>query len=274
MTIIQYMSDIHADENYDFDIKKMLVKDPRADVLVMAGDFAHGWSHGMSGASGKSYSDKRIHKKCLEVYDHIMSTWGEGGNVIWCDGNHDFYHGPLPNEYGYVKDFSGSVFHGANSDIRFIVSPLFSRLSPEEILMESTRLSYNKWVDLRFIKSVDTGEKLAASEYSVFHTRCLDFISSELERVPEGRKAVVVTHHLPSVKCVEDMHKGCSSNRFFASDLDWVFEKYGKSMAAWIHGHSHSAQEIEINGVPVVRNPLGYLCYGEGKDFSIKTIEV
>jgi predicted phosphohydrolase len=67
---------------------------------------------------------------------------------------------------------------------------------------------------------------------------------------------VVVTHHLPSARCVAPRFAGSSLNRFFVCPMDDVLDR---GPALWVHGHTHDLIDLVLpSGTRVVCNPFGY----------------
>lgn len=89
-------------------------------------------------------------------------------------------------------------------------------------------------------------------------------------------KKVVVSHHLPSYKSIDDMFKGRNDsllNPAYASDMDaWITDRDKDSKLGinlWLHGHTHSSCDYKLdNGTRVVCNPRGYYNYAENKEFN------
>jgi predicted phosphohydrolase len=83
----------------------------------------------------------------------------------------------------------------------------------------------------------------------------------------QKEKTVVVTHHLPSFKCINKKYSCSAINGAFAADCDHLFEDDIKPKL-WIHGHTHDSVDTTINGVPVICNPYGYSGYETNPNFS------
>ena len=68
---------------------------------------------------------------------------------------------------------------------------------------------------------------------------------------------VVITHHLPSYKCVSPRWQNSLDNCFFASYQDetiWLCEP-----SVWIHGHGHDSIDTMLHKTRMIRNPFGYI---------------
>ena len=72
-----------------------------------------------------------------------------------------------------------------------------------------------------------------------------------------GRKAIVLTHHLPTELLINDEYKNDPRNYLFFSELIKHLES--KALCAWICGHSHSSKRILLKkGVELMMNCKGY----------------
>jgi hypothetical protein len=62
-------------------------------------------------------------------------------------------------------------------------------------------------------------------------------------------------------------------NPAFCTDYTELIE--AADLTAWIYGHSHrNVAEFELNGTKILTNQLGYVQYGEQKDFSLERVLV
>lgn len=82
---------------------------------------------------------------------------------------------------------------------------------------------------------------------------------------------VIVSHHAPSYKSVEQRYLLNSLTPAFANKLDTMIEEM--SAKVWVHGHTHSVADYTIGGTRIVCNPRGYP--GENTGFNpFFTVEV
>jgi len=109
---------------------------------------------------------------------------------------------------------------------------------------------------------VDEGLKHALTDFSVIedfeswvyeeNARAVDFLDQQLR--PGD---IVVTHHLPSQRCVAPRFVGNPLNPFFVCDLtELILERRPR---LWLHGHSHASTRIQIGETTVLCNPFGYM---------------
>lgn len=78
---------------------------------------------------------------------------------------------------------------------------------------------------------------------------------------------VVVTHHAPSRRSVEERFDGDALSPCFASDLP---DQFFDVPDLWIHGHIHSSADYVQGHARVLANPRGYPVRGgnENLDFN------
>lgn len=256
---IQYASDLHLDHAINRErLPELLFNEHGADVLVLAGDFGGGCFHGDmlpdNYRQNVSHYNKFL-KKARQNWKHVVCCWG----------NHDMWHGCLPVDYfGHIYDIG---------NVRFICTPLFSQIPLARMLSEDMKPL--KWFDLRQIES-PYGGNIKCHEYNHYNDRCLDWLRKQLEALPEdmSKHAVVVSHHLPLQECVSLNYRGDPDNVFFSNDLSKLIDWHQENLRFWIHGHSHDVHELDVYGVKVVRNPIGYLKYSEGKDYKNRYLEI
>jgi predicted phosphodiesterase len=67
---------------------------------------------------------------------------------------------------------------------------------------------------------------------------------------------VVLSHHVPSYRCVHRQFRGDELNRFFVSEMAPLIEE--RRPRLWVYGHTHLAHRCQIGGTDVVTNPFGY----------------
>ena len=76
---------------------------------------------------------------------------------------------------------------------------------------------------------------------------------------------IVVTHHLPSQRCVAPRFVGHPLNPFFVCDLtNLIVERQPR---LWLHGHSHGSMRVQIGETTVLCNPFGYAVEAPNHEF-------
>jgi len=76
---------------------------------------------------------------------------------------------------------------------------------------------------------------------------------------------VVVTHHLPSQRCVHPRYAESSLNPFFVCDVEDVIESFRPAL--WCHGHTHSSVDCMHGDTRIVCNPYGYFGHDTNAEF-------
>jgi hypothetical protein len=71
-----------------------------------------------------------------------------------------------------------------------------------------------------------------------------------------GKKVVVITHNLPSIRSIPERYRTDLVSAAFASNLDDLVERSGALL--WLHGHTHTACDYMIGRTRVLCNPRGY----------------
>lgn len=84
-------------------------------------------------------------------------------------------------------------------------------------------------------------------------------IDSMLSSLPEGVKAIVVTHTAPCYDSLDPRYEGSSGNPYYVNPhMTPLLAKHADKIHVWHHGHTHTAVDIVRDGVRIVTNPRGY----------------
>ncbi len=81
---------------------------------------------------------------------------------------------------------------------------------------------------------------------------------------------VVVTHHLPSHRCIHTKFLGSPLNRYFVHDLEWLIRD--RQPKLWIHGHTHETVDTLVGDTRIVANPFGYLGHETQSGFNDRLV--
>lgn len=182
--------------------------------------------------------------------------------VIYVPGNHEFYNGhyskvsialkEVAKELGiHLLDNSSVVIDG----IRFVGATLWTdfRLYGNDMATIGNCLhtAKNYITDFSVIRFGSTGWMTPSDSVKLFLVSA-KFIEDELNK-PFTGKSVVVTHHLPSMKCVAEKYKRDLTSAAFASTLDRLVKKAD----LWIAGHTHVSFDVNVNDETV---QVGWIC--------------
>jgi len=247
---IQYCSDLHLEfiHNQEYIINKPL--ETVGDVLILAGDI-----------TSLNYYNVRAFDKSF-----FKSLSKQFKRVLWIPGNHEFYRSwdtimlDKPVQIQVLPNIQ--LVHNVAvviDQVRFLLTTLWSHIDEQ-----------NEWTIGRGMSDFDlirySGRKLTPAMYTKrLHEPSLAFLRTELAK-PFNGPTVVVSHHLPSLQCVHPRYKNSELQQGFANDLDnFILETQPD---IWLYGHSHGNRPpIQIGKTQLLTNMLGYVSYGENKDF-------
>ncbi len=222
------ISDIHTEFHKDKG-KSFFDSLPDADVLILAGDIGN-WD---------------------TVYPFVQWCQERYKNTIYILGNHEYYNATPDQmrmlEGGLIDDMAfptGDKFfsylngHVTINNQRFVGTPLW----------------YPEWERWKFYRGQVGDPQYITDFESVAFGGAKSSKALLEERVKEGD--VVITHMLPSYKCVSPQYLGSPLNKFFVHEMDYLI--YARTPKLWIHGHTHDRIDVVIGETRVFANPFGY----------------
>lgn len=188
--------------------------------------------------------------------------------IIYVLGNHEYegrrfnqvvemYKDALkPFEHVHLLDNESIVI----DNIKFIGSTLWTNfeLKGLEEKKQSMQWAKNNVVDFTYIfkENADNSGKyhsITPEEMEQENIKAQRFLSYELKNNPFDGEKFVVTHFAPHPGSVHpNFTRGDSS--YWVNNLDELmgFSQY------WVHGHTHSSFEYEVEGTKVICNPRGF----------------
>lgn len=210
------------------------------DVAVIPGDVAVG-----SGTIGK----------LRELFP--------GKPVIFVPGNHEYYGFQMEECAKEMRTaaLKAGIHYLDNNvvmldGVRFIGSTLwtdFDLFGKEQktLAMEEAADCMNDFFQIRYGK---LAKPFTPADSIGLHLASVQYLETRLEQPFDG-KTVVVTHHLPHRNSVAYKFSRDAITPAFASDLSRLMGK----ASLWIHGHTHTSHDYEVDGTRVICNPRGYL---------------
>lgn len=84
-------------------------------------------------------------------------------------------------------------------------------------------------------------------------------------REAAGRDDIIVTHHLPSERCVDAKYAGSPLNQFFVCPMDDLIEQVQPKL--WCFGHTHESVDMKIGETRMLCNPFGYVSSSVNENF-------
>jgi predicted phosphodiesterase len=247
-------SDLHLDVN---EREPFALPDPRPahDVVIIAGDICEGIANGVRWIVARGLNAKPViyvpgnH----EHYSHdFMAGLVEGRAVAA-----DYRNIHMLDRAAVTID--GVKFAGATlwTDYR-----LYGEAWATTCMLRAERVMN----DHRFISN---GESLWAPAHAIAeHELSRQWLGASLDERSAG-PTVVVTHHAPSIKSIDDRYRDDFLTAAFASDC----EQLAMRANFWVHGHTHIGCDYRIGDCRVMNNPRGYALHGEGQGFD-KTLIV
>jgi predicted phosphodiesterase len=246
--LFQYFSDVHT-EFYTGNpgkIKRFKIE-PKAPYLILAGDIG--------------IPDYVIYREFLEYLSPMFKK------IFLITGNHEYYSKGfnLESEYMIKVDNKIREITKEIENVVFLQNELYN-IDDTDIFVWGTTL----WSDIKKEEEDYIGigpDYYKIPGFSVGKSRELfQKNKEELERVikenPE-KKIVVITHHLPSYRMIDDRYIGYKGNSQFASELEVV---KSDNVVGWVCGHTHTAK---IEG-KIYCNPIGYP--GENKEVDFNKV--
>ena len=238
---IQLLSDLHFEFHRDNGRSFVESLDPDGvDVLVLAGDISVG--EDLPGA---------LDLLCRRFH---------GSAVIYVHGNHEFYGSRLERVRQLTRQAASSNRNLSWLDkcgvevgrTWFWGAPLWF---PHTVTDPSLKNLLNDFSAIEDFESWVYRENLEA----------VGFLQ---ENVEHGD--VVVTHHLPSDRCVSSRYRASALNPFFVSDMTPFIEE--RQPLLWLHGHTHDSRDLAIGGTRLLCNPFGYARGDVNPEFDEKLI--
>lgn len=239
---MRVMSDLHLEFNKDVD-------PGTGDVLVLAGDIC----------VVREYTKyHEFFEKCAKGYN----------KVFYVMGNHEYYDG----DWSSVED------------------RLRSNLPPGITLLQNQSEFYNghHYVGATMWADFNNGDHVtmntaqdSMSDYHVIRKKAHDLSPLDVlyehqqtinwfeQVLPTLRGPVVmITHHQPSFKSVENTRYASGLQGAYCTDLTEFIMKH-KNITHWCCGHVHATNDYMIGQCRVLSNPRGYYEYGLNHEFNL-----
>lgn len=232
---IRYFSDLHTEFHNLLSLNRNVLMRIRPsspdDVCVCAGDI------GSIIHSEKNYS---------VTMNYLSKNFAK---VFVISGNHEYYNGEnLTVEQ--INEKMTSYFHWSNvhwlnnstytyNGVNFIGTTLWTHVEP----------------NVPHINDTTYIPQLTRETYNAHHQTCRTWLRS---LSPLQGKNVIITHHMPSPALISEKYTNSPYNQWFACNMEKFIKNNNSNIACWIYGHTHTASEQHIHGVPLLCNPLGY----------------
>ena len=254
---LRIMSDLHL-EFGTLEIPR--TDDESSTHLILAGDIFLSEHHWMP----------------VPFFEDISSRFAQ---IILIAGNHEFYDGVWPDSIGtirnVIREFPNITFLEKETlvfdNTAFIGATLWTDMSNKDwFTIQRAKDGMN---DFYKIKTSD-GKTLHPNDVVDDHLIAREFIFNEIAKhKAEGRKTVVITHHLPCSLSVPPRFKNDPLTGAYVTELsNQIFDT---QPTLWIHGHTHSSSDYLLENTRVICNPRGYTPFDVNPKFDCTlTIEI
>jgi predicted phosphodiesterase len=262
MVKLQIISDTHLEfrgENF-----QRLIK-PSAPILCMVGDIC---------ACGTD-SDFRVYKEFIKYlapkFKYIFHI--PGNHEYYTSGNKNItYEDTIPGInkkiQNYLKSFN-NIFFLNDSTVKlnidkktyiFIGTALWTGIRQHnKKKIESMMNDYNSiympcQLPKKSIKSLQPVRKFTVDDMSKIHIKSLKYIKKEMSKIKPDEIGIVLTHHKP--------YRSASIEKIitqaYETDIIGTIIKSPHRVKLFVYGHTHVADDSQVDGVRVVSNPKGY----------------
>lgn len=237
-----------------------------ADILLLAGDIVP------IAYLAEYRTDKEATRIKDRVAQFIEESLNQYAHVFHIMGNHEFYHGewetvvPEFREFWDKNGFQVQVLDNEEfclvDGIRIWGGTLWTDFAGgNPVFMNAAQDGLN---DYRLIHRMRDSDNPYARRYSSIrpsdtleaHETSRYSLKEEIEKFPKD-KWIVMSHHSPSFRSIEEKYEGDVLNYCFASLLDKFINEHPQ-IHTWVHGHTHGSHDYTIGGTRVLCNPRGY----------------
>jgi predicted phosphodiesterase len=250
---IQYLSDIHLEHYKIFtgeqlNPRQWIEPDPDADVLVLAGDIGN---------------PKRTAYGLFIQW--CAANWP---CVVVVAGNHEFYeeHSRSNSTHGIQYSTRMEALELIHTVTRHYANVHFLDRGSVMIRPGVRILGCTLWSDIPaelrkyVLAGLNDFRQIPGATfegYAEWHATDLAWLARELRAAKAaGDSVIVVTHHMPTPRLIAEAYQDHPLNCCFATDLEALILETEPS--AWLCGHSHSANQIQLGQTVLALNPYGY----------------
>jgi Icc-related predicted phosphoesterase len=256
-----------------------------AKVLILSGDICvahslhdHPVNKPIPEDAMKPGRNQSAAYKYREFFQHVSVEYDQ---VVYCAGNHEFYHGRFPDAYDWLreemKNYSNIHFLDKEQveidDVTFVGGTLWTDMN--KVDPTTMQLIESMMNDFRIIRnSQHNFRRFLPGDAVRDHRETLEYIKSVVDS-DASKKYVVVGHHAPSSLSIHETYKNdYYMNGGYHSDLsEFILDR--PQIALWTHGHMHNPSDYMMGDTRIVCNPRGYKGHDPHADyFELKFLEI
>lgn len=213
-----------------------------------------------------------------EFFHHVNMEYD---HVVYCAGNHEFYHGKFPDAYDWlreeIKNYSNIHFLDKEQieidGVTFLGGTLWTDMNRND--PTTMHLIEGMMNDFRIIRNSQRNyARFSPLDSVVHHRQTLEYIKSVVDS-DTTKKYVVVGHHAPTALSVHEKYKNeYYMNGGYFSDLsEFILDR--PQIVLWTHGHMHDPFDYMMGETRIVCNPRGYKGHDPHADhFQLKFLEI
>ncbi|MGH8745832.1 MAG: metallophosphoesterase [Burkholderiales bacterium] len=221
------------------------------ELVVLAGDI------------GRMHSQRNV--STLRYAEQAAAFLGCPALVV--PGNHEYYRGSFDDERDAllaarvagvtVLDRGDARYSLGAGSLRVLGATLWTDYGVLGDAEQGMREAAQKFEDHRLIMRRG-GRPFLPQDALAEHRLSRAWLARQLAQAHDG-PTLVVTHHVPHSAARNPKFGSTPLSPAFDSDCDdLIAAAAGAHAAAWIFGHHHWSQEIEVDGVRLVSAQLGY----------------
>lgn len=159
---------------------------------------------------------------------------------------------------GKVRFLNNNVYTIKNTV--FIGTTLWTDFNLYGCVPECMEIAWNCLNDYRYVKTFNEKYGMVRTLGPIttlgYFQKNVAYLEKQLEKYKD-KKVVIVTHHAPSLKSIDEKYVYDKTSAAYASNLEWLIEKYD-NIVLWCHGHVHAKTRYRIGHTRVVCEPFGY----------------
>ena len=234
---------------------------PKGDVLIIAGDLCN------AKYIDVERTDKYSKNQQERISKYIDDAASKFKRVLLIAGNHEHYDGIFDDTIGLLTQNLPSVHVLDNNyididGVRFFGTTLWSDFEGRsQSCMDALRRRVGEFLLVKKRTTNDDGTQ-ALSKFQP--EDALEEFDKSLLALKHCRDdgfsgpMIVISHHAPSLKGLNPIHKGNGLDGAFASDLDAMIEGL-ENVPYWVHGHTHVQTKYQIGSTTVLANCRGFV---------------
>jgi predicted phosphodiesterase len=241
---IKLISDIHLEHSQTYETFPYL---GTGDILILAGDILCAKHLTKNGFLNQLY--RTFLNDCSNNFRHVLYVLGnhEKYGYNW-EGAYNKIKEALPSNISLLENESIAIDNWTFIGFTFWTD--FRNCNPLDMIESSTRIN-----DYRSIQIGNNYRKLRPEDTYNFNQKSRTYLKEQLESLKEN--VFVISHHAPSFRSVPEKFRASKINSAYCNNMDEFIMDHPQ-IKYWVHGHTHTTQDYNIDQCRVLCNPGGY----------------